>query len=56
MRVAEGQIGLSWQVFPTAANELFNDADPARAQRVMAAMLAMKRIDLAALRAAADAA
>ncbi len=32
------KFGLSWQVFPTAANELFNDADPARAQRAMAAI------------------
>ncbi len=50
------RFGLSWQVFPTAANELFNDADPARAERAMAAMLGMKKIDLAALHAAADAA
>ena len=55
-RWLKDKFDLSWQVFPTAANELFNDADRARAQRAMAAMLAMKKIDLAALRAAADAA
>ena len=49
------KFGLSWQVFPTAAGELFSDPDPARAQRAMAAMLGMKKIDLAALQAAADA-
>ena len=43
-----------WQVFPTAAGELLSDPDPARAQRAMVAMLAMTKIDLAALSAAAD--
>ena len=48
------RFGVSWQVFPTAAAELISDPDPARAQRAMAAMLTMTKIDLAALRAAAD--
>ena len=34
--------------------EALNDPDPARAQRAMTAMLGMKKIDLAALQAAAD--
>ena len=34
---------------------MLNDPDPARAQRAMRAMLGMKKIDLAALHAAADA-
>ena len=46
--------GLSWQVFPTAAGELLTDPDPSRSRRAMTAMLAMKKIDLAAMRAAAD--
>ena len=46
--------GLSWQVFPTQAGELLFDPDPERSQRAMKAMLAMTKIDLAAIRAAAD--
>jgi predicted 3-demethylubiquinone-9 3-methyltransferase (glyoxalase superfamily) len=46
--------GLSWQVAPAALGELVNDPDEGRAQRAMKAMLGMKKIDVAALRAAAD--
>ena len=46
--------GLSWQVVPTGMEELFNDPDPTRAQRAMAAMLQMGKLDIAALRSAAD--
>ena len=46
--------GLSWQVVPTGMEELFSDPDPERAQRTMQAMLGMKKLDLAALQAAAD--
>jgi predicted 3-demethylubiquinone-9 3-methyltransferase (glyoxalase superfamily) len=46
--------GLSWQVTPTGMDELFNDPDPARANRAMQAMLGMGKLDIAALRAAAD--
>lgn len=45
--------GVSWQVFPTRLPELISDPDPARAQRAMRAMLEMKRIDIAAVEAAA---
>jgi predicted 3-demethylubiquinone-9 3-methyltransferase (glyoxalase superfamily) len=48
--------GLSWQVCPTGMAELLNNPDQARAQRAMQAMLGMKKIDIAALHAAADAA
>jgi hypothetical protein len=34
--------------------ELLNDPDPARGQRAMQAMFAMKKLDMAALYAAAD--
>jgi predicted 3-demethylubiquinone-9 3-methyltransferase (glyoxalase superfamily) len=47
--------GLSWQVVPKGMEEALNDPDPARAQRAMKAMLGMKKIDIAALKAAADA-
>ena len=46
--------GLSWQIVPTGMDELFSDPDPARAQRAMQAMFGMTKLDIAALRAAAD--
>ena len=46
--------GLSWQVVPKGMDEVFSDPDPARAQRAMQAMLKMRKLDVAALRAAAD--
>ncbi len=46
--------GLSWQVVPTGMVEVLTDADPARAQRAMQAMLGMRKLDIAALRSAAD--
>jgi predicted 3-demethylubiquinone-9 3-methyltransferase (glyoxalase superfamily) len=46
--------GLSWQVVPTGMEELFADRDPERAKRAMEAMLNMKKLDIAALRSAAD--
>ncbi len=48
------QFGLSWQVVPEGVDELFGDADPARAERAMRAMFGMRKLDVAALRAAAD--
>ncbi|MFH8370141.1 VOC family protein [Streptomyces sp. NPDC018031] len=48
------KFGLSWQVWPTQADELLADPDQERATRAMRAMLGQKKIDLAALRAAAD--
>ena len=48
------RFGLSWQVVPDGMDELLADADPERAQRAMQAMLGMVKLDVAALRAAAD--
>jgi predicted 3-demethylubiquinone-9 3-methyltransferase (glyoxalase superfamily) len=45
--------GLSWQIVPNALIELVQDKDPAKSQRVMAAMMQMKKIDIAGLQAAA---
>jgi predicted 3-demethylubiquinone-9 3-methyltransferase (glyoxalase superfamily) len=46
--------GLSWQVVPAGMDELFDDSDPERAARAMQAMLQMRKLDIAALRRAAD--
>jgi len=46
--------GLSWQVTPTGLDEFLSDPDPERATRAMQAMLAMGKLDLAALQRAAD--
>ena len=50
------RFGLSWQVVPKRMIELLSDPDEAKAQRAMAAMLEMRKIDIAAVEAAADAA
>src|SRR5712692_5896052 len=44
--------GVSWQVVPTVLIELLQDKDPEKAKRVMAAMLKMKKIEIAALKRA----
>jgi len=49
------RFGLSWQIVPTALPRLLGDPDPARAQRAMQAMLGMRKLDIAALEAAAAA-
>src|SRR4029077_10237393 len=46
--------GLSWQVTPTILVELLADKDPKKAQWVMQAMLQMKKIEIAALKRAAQ--
>lgn len=48
------QFGVSWQIVPTILGTLLSDPDPARSQRVMKAMLAMKKFDIAALQKAAQ--
>ena len=50
----EDRYGLSWQVVPNGMEEVFSDPDPTRAQRAVQAMMGMTKLDLAALRAAAD--
>lgn len=48
------RFGLSWQIVPRRMMALLGDPDPGRARRAMEAMLTMKRIDIAAIEAAAD--
>ena len=44
--------GLSWQIVPTALVEMLQDKDPAKATRVMQAMMQMSKIDIARLKQA----
>ena len=46
--------GVSWQVAPEGWVEMLQGGDPARAVRATAAMYGMKKIDIAAINAAAD--
>ena len=48
------KFGVAWQVVPAGMDELFSDPDPQRATRAMQAMFGMKKLDVAALRAAAE--
>jgi predicted 3-demethylubiquinone-9 3-methyltransferase (glyoxalase superfamily) len=50
----QDKYGVSWQIIPTILGKLLSDKDPAKAQRVMRAMLQMKKIDIARLKQASD--
>ena len=47
------KFGLAWQIIPTGLPELLGDPDPEKSQRVMKAMLAMKKLDIHVLNEAA---
>ena len=46
--------GLSWQIVPTILNKFLGDKDAKKTQRVMQAMLQMKKIDITGLKKAYD--
>ncbi len=46
--------GLAWQVVPTVLWDLMQGPDEARVQRVMHAMMQMRKLDIAALQRASD--
>ena len=48
------RFGLSWQVTPIILTQLISDPDKAKAGRVMQAMMKMIKLDIGALKAAAD--
>jgi predicted 3-demethylubiquinone-9 3-methyltransferase (glyoxalase superfamily) len=48
------RFGLSWQIVPNALGTLMGDKDKEKANRVMQAMLKMRKIDIAELQRAYD--
>jgi predicted 3-demethylubiquinone-9 3-methyltransferase (glyoxalase superfamily) len=46
------KFGVSWQIIPTELGQYLSDKDPARAKRVMQAMLQMDKIDIQGLKRA----
>jgi predicted 3-demethylubiquinone-9 3-methyltransferase (glyoxalase superfamily) len=50
----QDKFGLSWQVIPSEMGALLQDPDAGRSSRALQAMLSMVKIDLAAMKAAAD--
>ncbi len=48
----QDKYGFSWQVIPSALPRLLNDPDPEKSNRVLQAMLQMKKIDIAGLQRA----
>ena len=47
------KFGLSWQIVPDVLLELIQDDDPQRQERVMKAMMKMKKLDVAGIQQAA---
>ena len=50
----QDKYGLSWQIVPAVLGELLGDKDPQRANRVMKAMMQMKKLDVKGLQQAYD--
>jgi len=48
------RFGLRWQVVPSELPAILGDSDPGRAQRAMQAMMTIKKLDIDALKEAAD--
>lgn len=46
------KFGVSWQIIPTALGKMLSDPNPSKAQRVMEAMLKMKKIEIPVLQQA----
>jgi len=44
--------GVSWQIVPTVLGQMMQDKDPEKSRRVMQAMLAMDKLDIARLKQA----
>jgi predicted 3-demethylubiquinone-9 3-methyltransferase (glyoxalase superfamily) len=48
------KFGLSWQIIPAGLTALLSDPDPEKSKRAMKAMLAMKKLDIRALKHAVE--
>jgi predicted 3-demethylubiquinone-9 3-methyltransferase (glyoxalase superfamily) len=48
------KFGLSWQIVPTIIGELMSDKDPAKSGRVMKAVMGMVKLDIEAMKRAAE--
>lgn len=48
----QDKYGVSWQIVPKVLDELMNDSDPEKSERVMKAILQMKKIDIKGLKQA----
>jgi predicted 3-demethylubiquinone-9 3-methyltransferase (glyoxalase superfamily) len=48
------RFGVSWQVLPTILNDLLGHRDPDKAQKAMAALLTMKKLDIGGLKRACN--
>ena len=48
----DDKFGVTWQIVPTILGELLHDHDPAKARRVMEAMLQMTKMDIKRLKQA----
>ena len=46
--------GLSWQIVPDGWEAMLNDPDKAKTQRAFAAMIGMKKLDIAELQRALE--
>ena len=44
--------GVSWQIIPVVLNKMFSDRDTKKTERLMKALLQMKKLDLAELKRA----
>jgi len=52
VRLLQGQVGLFWQTTSVALTETITDPEHAAAKRAFDAMMAMRKIDVAAIEAA----
>jgi predicted 3-demethylubiquinone-9 3-methyltransferase (glyoxalase superfamily) len=50
----KAKFGLSWQIVPSILPQLFQDSDRAKVDRVMQAVMTMKKLDLATMKNAAE--
>jgi predicted 3-demethylubiquinone-9 3-methyltransferase (glyoxalase superfamily) len=48
------KFGLSWQIIPTILGKLLQDKDPQKSKKAMTAMMQMDKIDIRALKQAAE--